>query len=89
MPIYSFASKDGELIEEIVPSGTKCVTRGGVDYERCIGSEGFSLTGQAVGVLSQAEQVKDGYHKLEQKEGSRFLRQSLFSTKQIKRAWGF
>jgi len=89
MPIYSFASKDGELIEEIVPSGTKRVTREGVNYERCIGSEGFSLTGQAVGVLSQAEQVKDGYHKLEQSEGSRFLRQSQFTTKQIKRAWGF
>ena len=89
MPIYSFASKDGELIEEIVPSGTKRVTRGGVDYARSIGSEGFSLTGQAVGIPSQAEQVKDGYYKLEQKEGSRFLRQSQFSTKQIKRAWGF
>ena len=89
MPIYSFISESGEAIEELVPSGTKHVTRDGVDYARSIGSEGFSLTGQAVGIPSQAEQVKDGYYKLEQKEGSRFLRQSLFSTKQIKRAWGF
>ena len=88
MPIYSFISESGEAIEELVPSGTKSVTRDGVDYARSIGSEGFIVSGQ-VKVPSQAEQVKDGYHKLEQSEGSRFLRKSQFSTKQIKRAWGF
>jgi len=88
MPIYSFVSKDGEMIEEIVSSGTKRVNRGGVDYDRSIASEGFSVPG-AGSIPSQAEQVKDGYYKLEQKEGSRFMRQSQFTTKQIKKAWGF
>jgi hypothetical protein len=59
-----------------------------VDYERCIASEGFTVANQ-VKIPSQAEQVKDGYYKLEQKEGSRFQRQSQFTTKQIKKAWGF
>tara|TARA_B100001245_G_scaffold234252_1_gene219436 strand:- start:105 stop:374 length:270 start_codon:yes stop_codon:yes gene_type:complete len=89
MPIYTFVSEGGEVVEEIVPSKTTHITREGVDYKRSMGQEGFSLTGRAVGIPSQAEQVKDGYYKLEQKEGSRFLRQSQFSTKQIKNAWGF
>ena len=88
MPIYSFLSEKGHLIEKIVPPGTKRLTVEGMDYERCIASEGFSI-GNQVKIPSQAEQVQDGYHKLEQKEGSRFLRKSQFSTKQIKKAWGF
>jgi len=88
MPIYSFISKGGEVIEELVSSGTKRVTRDGVDYDRCIGSEGFIVSGQAK-IPSQAEQVRDGYYKLEQSRGSRFLKNSTFTTKQIKRAWGF
>ena len=88
MPIYSFISKGGEVIEELVSSGTKRVTRDGVDYDRCIGSEGFIVSGQAK-IPSQAEQVKGGYYDLERAEGSRFLKKSQFSTKQIKRAWGF
>ena len=89
MPIYSFISEDGQVVEKIVPSGTGRLTIDGVDYVRSIGDEGFSLSGKAVGIPPQAEQVKDGYYKLEQKEGSRFMRQSQFTTKQIKRAWGF
>ena len=89
MPIYSFISEDGQVVEKIVPSGTDRLAIDGVDYVRSMGDEGFSLCGKAVGIPSQAEQVKDGYYKLEQKEGSRFMRQSQFSTKQIKRAWGF
>ena len=88
MPIYSFASQDGTTIEEVVPSGTKSLCRDGITYTRSIASEGFSVPGQ-VKIPSQAEQVKDGYHKLEQKEGSRFLKNSTFTTKQIKKAWGF
>ena len=88
MPIYSFTSEDGRTVEEIVPSGTNRLTIDGVDYDRVIANEGFSVVG-TVSFPSQAEQVKDGYHKLEQKEGSRFLRKSKFSSKQIKKAWGF
>ena len=88
MPIYSFSSRDGKVVEKIVPSGTNRLTVDGVDYDRCIASEGFSI-GNQVKIPSQAEQVKDGYHKLEQEHGSRFLRKSQFSTKQIKNAWGF
>ena len=88
MPIYSFASEDGKTLDEIVPLGTDHITRDGVRYGKVLADECFSV-GNQVKIPSQAEQVKDGYHKLEQKEGSRFLRKSQFSTKQIKRAWGF
>ena len=88
MPIYSFTSKDGTMIEEVVPSGTRNLCRDGVTYERSIASEGFSVPGQ-VRIPTQAEQVKDGYYKLEQSKGSRFLKNSTFTTKQIKKAWGF
>ena len=88
MPIYSFISEDGQVVEKIVPSGTNRLTVDGVDYERSIASEGFTI-GNQVKIPSQAEQVKDGYHKLEQEHGSRFLRKSQFTTKQIKSAWGF
>ena len=47
-------------------------------------NEGFSLeSGQH---STPAEQVKQGYHKLEQQAHA--LRKSQFSTKQIKKAWG-
>ena len=88
MPIYSFASEDGKTLDEIVPLGTDHITRDGVRYGKVLADECFSV-GNQVKIPSQAEQVKDGYHKLEQKEGSRFLRKSQFSTKQIKNAWGF
>ena len=88
MPIYTFVSEGGEVVEEIVPLGTSHITRDGVRYEKVLAGECFTV-GNQVRIPSQAEQVKDGYHKLEQKEGSRFLRKSQFSTKQIKKAWGF
>ena len=87
MPIYSFASEDGKTLDEIVPLGTDYITRDGVRYGKVLADECFTV-GNQVKIPSQSEQVKDGYHKLEQKEGSRFLRKSQFSTKQIKRAWG-
>ena len=89
MPLYIFESKDGDFIEKLVPIGTKQTTEGGKTYARSAAPEGFAFTGNAVGIPSQAEQVKDGYHQLEQRHGSRFLRKSQFSTKQIKNAWGF
>ena len=88
MPIYDFKSDDGKIIEKIVSLGTDEVTEDGVTYRRVTQPQGFAFTGRAVGIPSQKDQVKDGYHKLEQKDGSRFLRKSPFTTKQIKKAWG-
>ncbi len=88
MPIYSFISKDGKVIEKVVKSGTDRLTIDGTDYERSIANEGFAVSGQ-VKLPSQAEQVRAGYYQQEQKQGSRFLKKSKFTTKQIKKAWGF
>jgi hypothetical protein len=89
MPLYSFESERGNIVEQLVPIGTGSIDIDGVRYTRQEVPEGFALTGIAVGSPSQAEQVKDGYYKLEQTQGSRFLKKSQFTTKQIKKAWGF
>jgi hypothetical protein len=89
MPLYSFESKGGVVVEQLVPIGTERIDIDGDEYTRQEVPEGFALTGIAVGIPSQAEQVKDGYYKLEQTQGSRFLKKSQFTTKQIKKAWGF
>ena len=88
MPLYSFISEDGKVIEKVVKSGTNRLTVDGTDYERSIANEGFAVSGQ-VRLPSQAEQVRAGYYQQEQKQGSRFLKKSKFTTKQIKKAWGF
>jgi len=88
MPIYSFVSDEGDVIEKVVPRGTDSVEIGGKKYKRSIVNEGFSI-GSLVSIPSPAEQVKQGYRELERKEGSRFLSKSQFTTKQIKKAWGF
>jgi len=88
MPIYSFVSGKGDVIDKIVPKGTESVNIEGIKYKRSIVSEGFSIGGSAA-VPSQADQVMRGYQKLEKEEGSRFLKRSQFTTKQIKKAWGF
>ena len=89
MPIYTFKNNAGETVEELVPLGTTTIKFDGVEYKKCDTPHGVAFTGNAVGVPSQAEQVKDGYYKLEQTQGSRFLKKSQFTTKQIKKAWGF
>jgi len=89
MPLFTFESNEGHTIERLVPRGCETVKVDGVLYLKSCTPQGFAMTGKAVGIPSQAEQVKDGYHKLEQSEGSNFLKRSQFSTKQIKRAWGF
>jgi len=88
MPIYDFKDEDGKQLERLVPLGTDEITEGGVAYKRVPNLKGFAFTGRAVGIPPQKDQVKDGYYKLEQEDGSRFLRKSLFTTKQIKKAWG-
>ena len=89
MPLYSFESEGGNIVEQLVPIGTGSIDIDGVKYTRQAVPEGFTLVGAASKPPSQAEQVKDGYYKLEQTQGSRFLKKSQFTTKQIKKAWGF
>ena len=89
MPLYTFENSEGDTIERLVPVGRETVTVDGVVYLRSCTPQGFAMTGVAVGLPPQKDQVKDGYYKLECSEGSRFLKKSTFSTKQIKKAWGF
>ena len=89
MPIYTFESDDGKSIEKLVPIGTNSIKVDGLTFPRQKAPESFALTGRASGSLSQSEQVRRGYYKLEQEKGSRFLNTSEFTTKQIKKAWGF
>jgi len=89
MPIYSFQSSGGDVVDELVPLGTTKIKVNGKTYTKKEVPDGFALTGIASGMPSQAEQVKSGYHKLEQTLGSKFLDRSDFSAKQIKKAWGF
>ena len=89
MPLHDFKNDSGNIIECLVPKGTDTVDVDGVVYTKTNGPSGFAMVGKAVGIKPQKDQVKEGYYGLECKEGSRFLRQSTFSTKQIKKAWGF
>jgi len=89
MPLYTFENNEGHTIERLVPIGRETVEIGGVEYFKSNAPQGFAMPGRAVGLPPQKDQVKDGYYQLECKEGSRFMKKSLFSTKQIKKAWGF
>jgi len=89
MPLYTFENNEGDTIERLVPVGRETVTVDGVVYLKSCTPQGFAMAGVAVGLPPQKDQVKDGYYKLECSEGSRFLKKSTFSTKQIKKAWGF
>ena len=89
MPLFEFENSEGDTIERLVPKNRKIVKVDGVVYTKVTAPQGFAMTGVAVGLPPQKDQVKDGYYKLECSEGSRFLKKSTFSTKQIKKAWGF
>ena len=89
MPLFEFENSEGDIIEQLVPKGREAIEVDGVVYLKTCAPQGFAMTGVAVGLPPQKDQVKDGYYQLECNEGSRFLKKSLFSTKQIKRAWGF
>ena len=89
MPLYTFENNEGDTIERLVPVGRETVTVDGVVYLKSCTPQGFAMTGVAVGLPPQKDQVKDGYYQLECSEGARFLKKSTFSTKQIKKAWGF
>ena len=88
MPLYTFESESGEVVEKIVPVGISHLDIGGEKFSGQPEPVRFAYTGRAVGSPSQKEQVKDGYHKMECEHGSRFLKDSTFSLKQIKKAWG-
>ena len=89
MPLYNFENDKGNIVECLVPRGTDTIDVDGVTYIRSNDPTGFAMPGKAVGIKPQKDQVKEGYYNLECDEGSRFLRRSTFSTKQIKKAWGF
>ena len=89
MPLYTFENNEGQTIERLVPRGRETVEVDGVVYLKSCTPQGFAMMGKAVGLPPQKEQGRDGYYKLECEEGSRFLKKSLFSTKQIKKAWEF
>ena len=89
MPLYTFENNEGDTIERLVPVGRETVSVDGVTYLKSCTPQGFAMTGVAVGLPPQKDQVKDGYYQLECNEGSRFMKKSLFSTKQIKKAWEF
>ena len=57
MPIYSFVSDEGDVIEKVVPRGTDSIDIGGKKYKRSIVNEGFSI-GSLVSIPTPAEQVK-------------------------------
>ena len=86
MPLYTFESESGEVVERLVPMGTEALDISGVKFDRTSSPQSFAYTGNAVGTLSQKEQVKDGYYKLECSQGSRF--KSSYSKETIKKAWG-
>ncbi len=89
MPLYTFENSEGHTIERLVPKGRETVVVDDVVYLKSCTPQGFAFTGKAVGIPPQKEQVRDGYYKMECEKGSRFLDKSLFSTKQIKKAWEF
>jgi hypothetical protein len=86
MPLYTFESESGEVIEKVVPVGTSHLEVAGEKFSRKTEPARFAYTGNASGMPSQTEQVKDGYYKLECSHGSRF--KSSYSKKTIKKAWG-
>jgi hypothetical protein len=86
MPIYTFKSKDGEQLEELVSnSTTRKIKRNGKVYLRNELPEAFAVTGQ-VRSKSFAESMKAGYYKAECEGGSRFS--SNYSKGRIKKVWG-
>lgn len=86
MPLYTFESESGDTLEKVVPVGTSHLDVAGERYTRSAAPSRFAFTGVASGMPSQEEQVRAGYHKLENEQGSRF--RSQYSKKQIKKAWG-
>jgi hypothetical protein len=86
MPLYTFKSESGEVIEKVVPVGTSHLDMAGEKFSRTSEPPRVSYTGRAVGMPSQVEQVRGGYYKLECEHGTRF--RSNFSKQTIKKAWG-
>ena len=89
MPLYDFSDDNGNIIECLAARDATTVDVDGVVYTKTNDPTGFAMPGKAVGIKPQNEQVKEGYYNMECEKGSRFLDRSTFSTKQIKKAWGF
>tara|TARA_R100000808_G_scaffold5508_1_gene16709 strand:- start:1665 stop:1925 length:261 start_codon:yes stop_codon:yes gene_type:complete len=85
MPLYTFISKGGESIEELVPSNTKSIQRNGTVYFRGKLPEQFSFSGRNL-AKSFSDRIKRGYYAEECAQGSGF--RSSYSKKKIRKAWG-
>ena len=57
MPLYTFENNEGDTIERLVPLGRETVTVDGVVYLRSCTPQGFAMTGVAVGLPPQKDQV--------------------------------
>ena len=78
MPLYTFENNEGDTIERLVPLGREAVTVDGVVYLKSCTPQGFAMTGVAVGLPPQKDQVKDGYYKLECRRGFKVFEEVNF-----------
>lgn len=94
MPIYQYESiVDGGIIEEVKPVARRDECP--VGHRRIsvpksltvVGAGSRVPAGTPLSTLPQKEQVRQGYHKMEERLGSRF--KSKHSKKTISKAWGF
>ncbi len=82
MPIREYENEDGEIVEILHGAQEVTIPAG---WRKVISAGSFS-TG-SVREETMGDKIKKGYYKEECKSGSRF--KSQFSTKSIKKAWGW
>jgi hypothetical protein len=82
MPIYTFEN-NGQCIEHIAPMGTDSLVLDGKRWTRQPVAR-FGVTGFA-SEPGLKEQVKKGFSRLEDRQGSRFA--SSFTKNQIRKIW--
>ena len=83
MPIYEYIDRDGS-VKEVLVSSIK--NRDAIQGRTSVPSRVCVRVGGGNRNRPLKEDVKRGYHQLEQRSGSRWP--STFSKQQIKRAWG-
>jgi hypothetical protein len=91
MPIYVFEAADGERIEaqRLIADRNRPLVRGGKRFRRLTAPESLSVLGHAVHPVlgaNHADRIKKAYHRLEEKQGSRFTG-CEFKKKDIKNIW--
>lgn len=91
MPIYVFEAEDGTRIEEVRPveRRNEALVIRGKRFRRVTAPQSLAVLGHASHPVlgrSQADRIQKAYHKLEEKQGSRFTG-AEFSKKDINRIW--